>query len=716
MSEIRIKTDTAPGTPPTGLVTVYAKPDKNLYLKDDAGNETVLLGDSLVKVSVADTTNGYLGTKLVAGSNISLNIINPGGNEQLEISNTITTGDISTSTSGITIVSGTDSTVGPDVTIDIDTASSSLTGLLSSTDWNTFNNKQNALTPGNISTTTTGVSVGSGANSTIGPNVTVDIDISSTSLTGLLNSTDWNTFNNKVTTVASTDKYYVDGELGVDVTATGNLDKPFKTIQACLNLIGQPTSHIDAMRHIEIHISDKLSATAGFSPQTFNGCYSENLTVPSRMITIYGRGVKLGDNGTGSGGGNILKEYSSSRRFGASSSELRPCLTLVGLENTRDSHQRLRNGFHVGGTCRTSILKRNLDSIQGDGTTHVTIHVAPGQFTYPITVTANYPTEPYIRIAVQGTTNYNATYDITSQIDSTTFTATRVSGTNASVALETSGTFFESDSAGASGITHDSAFHNCYMQGAYTCDDGTVNGAASTAGTEVLYSIGSRFFTGMEGRGILCQRWESTTLAGASIVSSIAGMNNCSFAGTITTSTFTYSTDDMGFMNCRFNSAVPITVSSAGQTVRMDGVTYNSFLGTASSWVTNTPTIDYLDQDRAIKNTSTVSGTTVKDALNTLSSAATGYSILSISSNTSAVNGKTYLCDTSAGAFSVTFPTPTLNSFVTVKDSTGSFNTNNLTMIPNAGEKIEGIAANRILISNWSSTTFVANGTDWFML
>lgn len=76
--------------------------------------------------------------------------------------------------------------------------SSALTsGYLSSTDWNTFNNKQSSLTFGSISTTTTGVTIGSGNNSTVGPNVTVNIQTASTSQPGILAAADWNTFNNK---------------------------------------------------------------------------------------------------------------------------------------------------------------------------------------------------------------------------------------------------------------------------------------------------------------------------------------------------------------------------------------------------------------------------------------------------------------------------------------------------------------------------------------
>jgi len=83
------------------------------------------------------------------------------------------------------------------IVLNIPNASSINRGLLIPADWTTFNNKQNSLTFGNISTSTTGVTVGSGSNSTVGPNVTIDIQTASGSQTGLLSSTDWTTFNSK---------------------------------------------------------------------------------------------------------------------------------------------------------------------------------------------------------------------------------------------------------------------------------------------------------------------------------------------------------------------------------------------------------------------------------------------------------------------------------------------------------------------------------------
>lgn len=49
---------------------------------------TQITADGRVKVSATDTTADYAGTKIVAGDNITITILNPGGNEQIEISAT----------------------------------------------------------------------------------------------------------------------------------------------------------------------------------------------------------------------------------------------------------------------------------------------------------------------------------------------------------------------------------------------------------------------------------------------------------------------------------------------------------------------------------------------------------------------------------------------------------------------------------------------------
>lgn len=93
----------------------------------------------------------------------------------------------------------------------------------------------------------------------------------------------------------------------------------------------------------------------------------------------------------------------------------------------------------------------------------------------------------------------------------------------------------------------------------------------------------------------------------------------------------------------------------------------------------------------------------------------TPYVISSISSNTSATCGNTYMADTSGGAFNLTLPSPTSGCFVGVVDATGTFDTNNLTLVRFASEKIMYLAASKVLQTYGFSHIFFSNGTDWFM-
>jgi hypothetical protein len=78
-------------------------------------------------------------------------------------------------------------------------ASTSTTGALSSTDWNTFNNKTSntgTVTSVGLSSATSGVTIGSTPITTSGT-ITLAIATASGSQQGLLSSADWTTFNNK---------------------------------------------------------------------------------------------------------------------------------------------------------------------------------------------------------------------------------------------------------------------------------------------------------------------------------------------------------------------------------------------------------------------------------------------------------------------------------------------------------------------------------------
>lgn len=114
----------------------------------------------LSRVSNQDTTPGYLFSKLVAGSNVTLTKNNPGGNETITISSSgsgggsfattsingfaTTTFTFATTTTGTNFSISTSTTA---VTFNWPSASASARGLLTSADWTTFNSKTSTSTP-----------------------------------------------------------------------------------------------------------------------------------------------------------------------------------------------------------------------------------------------------------------------------------------------------------------------------------------------------------------------------------------------------------------------------------------------------------------------------------------------------------------------------------------------------------------------------------------
>jgi hypothetical protein len=80
----------------------------------------------------------------------------------------------------------------------ISQANTSTNGFLSSTDWNTFNSKQNALTLGNVTEVSSNVLLfpDGGTGKTVG-NLSIQVVQAGASTNGFLSSTDWTTFNNK---------------------------------------------------------------------------------------------------------------------------------------------------------------------------------------------------------------------------------------------------------------------------------------------------------------------------------------------------------------------------------------------------------------------------------------------------------------------------------------------------------------------------------------
>jgi hypothetical protein len=107
--------------------------------------------------------------------------------------------------------------------IGITQATTSTNGYLSSTDWNTFNGKQSALTLGNVTESVSNVLMfpDGGTNKTIG-NLSIQVIQAGSTSSGYLSTTDWNTFNNKQNAITLT----TTGSSGAATFSGGTLNIP----------------------------------------------------------------------------------------------------------------------------------------------------------------------------------------------------------------------------------------------------------------------------------------------------------------------------------------------------------------------------------------------------------------------------------------------------------------------------------------------------------
>ena len=90
-----------------------------------------------------------------------------------------------------------------------------------------------------------------------------------------------------------------------------------------------------------------------------------------------------------------------------------------------------------------------------------------------------------------------------------------------------------------------------------------------------------------------------------------------------------------------------------------------------------------------------------------------------ISSNTTLTSndlGKNYFVDTSGGAINVTLPAAVAGGIFSFKDSTGSFEASNVTIVRDGSESIEGLASDYVLEADFGTWKFISNGTNWFIV
>ena len=158
-----------------------------------SGTAPITYSNGVIGISQASTsTNGYL-------SSADWNTFNN------KLSTIDTTNIANFSGKVRSLFSGTAPITYSNGVIGISQASATTNGYLSSTDWNTFNNKLSTIDTGNIANFSGKVrSLFSGTAPITYSNGVIGISQASATTNGYLSSTDWNTFNNKLSTIDTT--------------------------------------------------------------------------------------------------------------------------------------------------------------------------------------------------------------------------------------------------------------------------------------------------------------------------------------------------------------------------------------------------------------------------------------------------------------------------------------------------------------------------------
>lgn len=124
-----------------------------------------------------------------------------------------------------------------------------------------INGKEPTQVKGSISSAQTGiVTVGSGSNSTVGPSVTITVATADTTHTGLLTSADWNTFSGKQAAKKSVANA---GDADYTVLATDNHVRTTTTLTAghAINLPACTSSNIGEWHEVKNTVSQTFNET-----------------------------------------------------------------------------------------------------------------------------------------------------------------------------------------------------------------------------------------------------------------------------------------------------------------------------------------------------------------------------------------------------------------------------------------------------------------------
>lgn len=241
--------------------------------------------------------------------------------------------------------------------IGITQASGSTNGFLSSTDWTTFNSKQNALTLGNVTESVSNVLMfPDGQNGKTIGNLSIQVVQAGSTTNGYLSTTDWNTFNNKQNAITLT----TTGTSGAATFSGGTLNIP--------QYQGVLTNPVTGTGTTNYHAKWTSSSTIGNSlifddaTTVFVNATSGGYNTP-RLLINNGTGVSIGLQVIADGGGRVLRFQTSDFNNSNTGSALR-----IGFGASSGNTYSTINAYSAGESVTNNLILNQGGGNVGIGT------------------------------------------------------------------------------------------------------------------------------------------------------------------------------------------------------------------------------------------------------------------------------------------------------------------------------------------------------------
>ncbi len=297
---------------------------------------------------------------------------------------------------------------------------STVSGVLSNTDWSTFNSKQNALNIGNLTDAgTDGIIVTSGTGAVIGSGTSISQHISDSTHNGYLSSTDWSTFNGK----QSAGNYIT--ALTGDVTASGpgSVAATLATVNSNVGSFGSSTSipsfTVNAKGLLTVVSGNVVIAPAGTLTGTTlaSNVVSSSLTSLGIQSTALNMGSHLINNVTNPS----AQQDAATRNYVDTGLATKITAPLTGDVTTSGSVATLATvPITKGGTGQTAITNGSVLFSQGTSITEDNANFYYDQFnhrlgigttspTYDIDLVRNNAPTP-VAMEISNTSNSNSAY------------------------------------------------------------------------------------------------------------------------------------------------------------------------------------------------------------------------------------------------------------------------------------------------------------------